>query len=123
MIFILPPEAKDGESADVARLAGINFKLGDLNPSQWKSQLVDVTLPKFNITTRMNGLKQMTREDLGIEIFEGDRPDFSKLLKLGPKAELYVSQLVHEAVIEVTEEGVEAAAASGAAISYRSIQV
>jgi len=119
MIFILPPESEKAR-----QMAGINFKLEDLNPTKWTtSQRTEVILPKFNITSRMNHLKEVTKHDLGLHIFEGDNPDFSKLSDKVPVGQLYVSQIVHEAVIELNEDGVEAAAASGVAMSTTSIDI
>lgn len=73
------------------------------------SQEIDLFLPKFKLET-----KYFMKDDLiamGMpSAFDGTRADFSGMT--GAK-DLFVSTVIHQAFVEVNEEGTEAAAATG----------
>jgi serpin B len=74
------------------------------------SQRVRVFLPKFKTTSRFSLAD--TLQQLGIvDAFQSGKADFSGMANT---RELYLSALLHQAFVEVTEDGTEAAAASGA---------
>jgi serpin B len=82
-----------------------------------KSNKVSVTIPKFKISWGSVSLKDiLTKLGLG-EAFE-PKADFSGIW---PQGDLYISDLVHKAYVEVDEEGTTAAAATGASISTTAI--
>ena len=69
---------------------------------------VALTMPKFEFRTQA-GLNPALRE-LGMSAaFDADVADFSRMTS---EAELFISEVIHEAYISVDEEGTEAAAAT-----------
>jgi serpin B len=80
------------------------------------SKKVDLWLPRFRVETQYN-LNQPLK-NLGMNsAFSGDA-DFSGMT--GNK-ELFISDVAHKAFVEVSEEGTEAAAATGAVMSKTSL--
>lgn len=80
--------------------------------NEWTSQLgiqkVDVFLPRFTIETKytLNTLLG----DMGMQIAFSPQADFSGM---DGKGNLFISKVIHQAFVEVNEEGTEAAAATG----------
>ncbi len=76
----------------------------------------DVKIPRFKLdyeSTLNNALKAM-----GMEVaFAQDRADFSRMRT---ERDLFISEVKHKAVVEVNEEGTEAAAATSVAIGVTS---
>jgi serpin B len=79
--------------------------------SDLKSKEVDVFLPKFKMTSRF--VLNDTLGRMGMEQAFSPAADFSKMT--GGR-DLYISQVVHKAYVDVNEEGTEAAAATGVAM-------
>ncbi|XP_007523963.1 serpin B7 [Erinaceus europaeus] len=82
------------------------------NPKKMKSQYVEVFLPPFKIEKNYevkNSLRALGLKD----IFDESRADLSGIAAGG---RLYISKLMHKSYIEVSEEGTEAAAATGSNI-------
>jgi serine protease inhibitor len=90
--------------------------------SEWQkaagSQTVVLGLPRFKMKFRKE-LKHDLAE-MGMPTLFSDRADLSGLEE-GSGRNLYVSQVIHEAIIEVNEEGTVAAAATGVAIGRTSV--
>ncbi|KAL1237616.1 Leukocyte elastase inhibitor [Trichinella spiralis] len=95
------------------------FALEEMENSLTSSQLaemfqngamVDVTvkIPKFTFTSALNMKDVLTELGMGI-IFDGENADFSKICK---RKDIFVSDILHKAFLEVNEEGTEAAAAT-----------
>lgn len=82
-----------------------------------RNQEVDVFLPKFKIEFEMS-LKPLL-EKMGMSIIFSDRARFTKMTC--HCGDFKVSEFVQKAFIEVDEEGTEAAAATAAAMSLRSM--
>ncbi len=105
MLVLLPGE-KNG-------LASLEKKLTAENLTEWQKLLrkkeVLVTLPKFTMTCRYDDLAK-TLADMGMPIAFTSQADFSGMT--GGK-DLFISDVVHKAFVEVNEEGTEAAAATG----------
>jgi serpin B len=77
---------------------------------------VAINLPRFKIRNRISLVETLSK--LGIpNLFSEELADLSGI---EPKRLLYVTDAVHEAVIEVAEKGTEAAAATGIAMGERS---
>ncbi|XP_061081727.1 probable serpin E3 [Conger conger] len=112
LLVALPSERK-------LPLALLETQLSSRAVALWASGLrrakMDVFLPRFRIQSRFN-LKSVLLS-LGIsDIFDPMAADFGGISEDG----LYVSEAIHEAKIEVTEEGTKAAAATAMVLLKRS---
>jgi len=88
-----------------------------LNLERVHKQEVELTLPRFKIELSMNLRDKLVK--LGLEnMFEAGKADLSGIN--GGK-DLFVSDVVHKAFIEVNERGTEAAAASAVIVTNRSM--
>jgi serpin B len=102
MILILPDPGKF--SAVEAAMSEAQFEIWQ---KQMTNQTVDVTIPKFKFRQKLM-LSQKLKE-MGMEQAFTDVADFSGMTK---DESLKISEVIHEAFIEVNEEGTEAAAAT-----------
>jgi serine protease inhibitor len=105
MVFLLPKKI-DG-------LAAVEKSLKKENLDRWLGRLhpqpVRVSLPRFALDSKFD-LKK-TLEALGmIDAFDGGKADFSGMT--GRRRDLFIGMVIHEARVEVDEEGTEAAAAT-----------
>ena len=83
-------------------------------PDSMKKTQVAVFLPKFKLEETYHML--LVLPGLGVvEAFQPDRADFSGM---SPGRGLCLSAFAHKSVVEVNEEGTEAAAATGAIAQY-----
>jgi serpin B len=107
MLVILPnqsagmPSLEAGLSANEISSIGANLTL----------QQVELSLPRFNITTSSIAMKPLL-ESLGLtDAFSPSASNFTGIsnVTLNP---LYISQVFHKAFISVNENGTEAAAAT-----------
>jgi len=78
---------------------------------------VEVFLPKFKITCGTLELKDILR-DMGMKDAFSDAADFSGMTG---KRDLYISNVMHKAFVEVNEEGTEAAAATAVGMKMTSL--
>jgi serpin B len=108
MAIVLPDGPLSQFPAD--SLGGLSGVLGGLldRPQEYQ---VDLRLPRFTITAAC--LLKDTLEALGIRLAFSDDADFSGITGTEP---LQVSEVVHQAFIDVDEEGTEAAAATAVVI-------
>lgn len=116
MVFVLPENMDKFEHSFNHR----NFEgwLDDLN----KPQMVQVYVPRFRLEESLDDLSREF-ESLGvIDAFAADRADFSGILKPG-SPRMYISDFVHKAFLEVSEEGAEAAAATQIGFAKTSLDV
>ncbi|MCU0547579.1 MAG: serpin family protein [Oscillatoriaceae cyanobacterium Prado104] len=106
-MVILLPAKQDG-------LPDLERKFTTENLEKWSSlyslpkQEVDVWLPKFKVERAVNlsnTLSQMGMPDA----FKGEKADFSGITN---QPNLYISEVVHKAFVEVEESGTKAAAAT-----------
>jgi len=104
MIIILPKENNISIAEDA---------LNPVNLSNWNdmliSQKIPVKLPKFKFETEYtlnDVLDEMGMKDAFI-------PGISDFSGMDNTKDLYISQVLHKAFVEVNEEGTEAAAATG----------
>jgi serpin B len=106
MVVLLPKEI-DG-------LAKLEAKLSFENLNRWLESLrhedeVKVYLPKFKTTSQFEMAE--TLKAMGMKsAFDADAADFSGMT--GGR-DLFISQVIHKAFVDVNEEGTEAAAATG----------
>ncbi|MBD1880445.1 serpin family protein [Coleofasciculus sp. FACHB-T130] len=105
MVILLPKQA-DG-------LAKMEQQLTPKNLERWLSslkyeQMVEVWVPKFNLTSEFDLSKVLA--NMGMPEAFSVQADFSAMT--GKKG-LFISKVIHKAFVEVNEEGTEAAASTG----------
>ncbi|RCN45364.1 serine proteinase inhibitor [Ancylostoma caninum] len=128
-ILALPYKDKDYEFVIFLPLESVTFEefRANLTGAIMKELLdiaerepagVNVTIPKFK-TSSQPEMKQMLQR-LGIsQLFECG----CDLKGVCEHEDIYVEDVIHKAVVEVTEEGTEAAAATGAVMMTRSMPI
>jgi len=110
MVVVLP-KARDGLRNLEKRLTG--KELRDII-SRLQHRQVQVQLPKFTVRTPTN-LKNVLSK-MGLDHMFSNQADFSRM----SESQLKVDSAIHEAYIDVNENGTEGAAATGIAIVSRS---
>lgn len=78
---------------------------------------LDVQMPKFKFETKADLVECLQAMGVTSMFTSGQ----ANLLKISSANDLFVSAIVHKAVVEVNEEGSEAAAVTGVAVSTRSM--
>ncbi|KAF8652475.1 hypothetical protein HU200_062808 [Digitaria exilis] len=104
------PDARDGLPELVDQMASRPNFLWDHLPKS-RSKTGDVRLPKFKLSfsSRINS----TLEDMGVQAaFNPGKANLKDMLLEGDDLQLVVEHVFHKAVIEVDEEGTEAAAST-----------
>lgn len=116
-MMIILPKSRTGlvaleASMDVATLASWQASIS--------ARRVDVVLPRFTIDGAKLDLGNVLQA-LGMRrAFSREAADFSNMARpANPADELYIAAAVHEAFIEVSEEGTEAAAATAVVMATR----
>ena len=109
MVFLLPKKV-DG-------LAGVEKSLNKQNLDRWLGQLrqqpVQVSLPRFRLDAKFYLGK--TLQAMGMtDAFSGTKADFSGMTG---RRDLFISKVIHQAYVDVNEEGTEAAAATAVVLS------
>jgi serpin B len=104
MVIVLPDAGAFG-----AIEAGLSGAFFDAVTQELSPALVDVTMPKFKIHGPSVSLVS-DLESLGmVDAFDASRADFTAMI---PAGGVYISDVVHQAFVDVDESGTEAAAAT-----------
>lgn len=112
MVIVLP--RPDYELAKVDGMLGLETVRSWL--SQLSSKEVEVLLPRFKLEKGF--LLNEKLQDLGmVDAFDESAADFSGMT---PGRDLYISSVIHQAFVEVNEEGTEAAAATAVIMGGKS---
>ncbi|MCP4441407.1 MAG: serpin family protein [Aureispira sp.] len=107
MVLVLPNEGVTLQQVVANLDGGANYSIWRSNPLDAYEGNVLVRLPKFKIETPTMNLSNAFKEKLGMKIpFEGGA-DFTKMIRL---ADIFIGNIFHKAMIEVNEQGTEAAA-------------
>ena len=85
--------------------------------SSLKSVDVRVSLPKFSIDQESVALAEFLKTVGMVDLFHETKADLSGI---DGTENLFVSTVIHKAVVEVNEEGTEAVSATGAVVNFRS---
>ncbi|KAA0185883.1 hypothetical protein HAZT_HAZT011152 [Hyalella azteca] len=111
MIIILPRESPRVKSIQVLERQLDPNAIRDLISKMRKTR-VNLSLPRMRLNMKANMVSSL--KQLGINsIFSPTTSDFSGLTSKKP---IWISQFLHEAIVEITETGTVAAAASGATL-------
>ncbi|KAI4530753.1 hypothetical protein MG293_018611 [Ovis ammon polii] len=116
MVILLPSEITDVYTVEKA----LTYEklVAWTKPDTLSNEELEVFLPRFTLEESydMEGVLR----DLGMtDAFDVAQADFSRM---SSSRDLYLSKIVHKSFVEVTEEGTEAAAATGATIMTRSLR-
>ena len=114
-MLVLLPRKVDG-------LAELEKSLTATRLAKWLKQVrklkVDVWLPKFKMTSQLSLATPL--KSLGMKRAFSRNCDFSGM---DGSKRLFLSAVIHQAFVDVNEEGTEAAAATAAVIQSRSLRV
>jgi len=109
MLIILPKDLAQGDAISAAKLAG------------WKRQMstkeVRVTLPKFRIETKYFMADDLKRMGMPTAF----NPLLANFTGMTEKQQLYISQVIQQTFINVSEAGTEAAAATAVIVKMTAI--
>ncbi|XP_072440619.1 probable serpin E3 isoform X3 [Chiloscyllium punctatum] len=113
MLIVIPSERENPISSVESQITAHTL-------SAWTNSMrrmkMEVFLPKFKVQSKFNLKTVLTT--LGItDIFDPTKADFSGISE---QEKLFVSEAIHEAKIEVTEDGTKAAAATAVVLLKRS---
>ncbi|MEA3230052.1 MAG: serpin family protein, partial [archaeon] len=111
MLILLPKEDDLGALEHLLNTESLN---------RWKSMLrekkIDVYMPRFKFETKYFMAEDL--KDMGMPSAFSSAADFSAMTG---KRDLYISQVIHQAFVEVNEEGTEAAAATAVVMKVKAV--
>ena len=114
-MLVLLPKKRDG-------LPDLERQLSPENLTRWTEGLarqeVEVFLPRFRMTSRLDLGKTLASMGMA-DAFDRGRADFSGMD--GKPGRLYIGAVVHKAFVDVSEEGTEAAAATGVGMTMAAL--
>jgi serpin B len=107
-MVILLPDAVDGIQAVEKTLDAVKLRQWLAGLDAARETKADVFLPRFKLDCRLD--LAGTLAAMGMRTAFGAQADFSAM---SARRDLFISGVVHQAFVEVNEEGTEAAAATG----------
>ncbi|KQK14206.1 serpin-ZX [Brachypodium distachyon] len=119
-MYILLPEAQNGLWSLAEMLTSKPEFLEKHIPTQ-KVPVGQFKLPKFKISFGFEASNLL--KGLGLQLPFSAEADLSEMVDSPMAHSLYVSSVFHKSFVEVNEEGTEAAAATAAVVTLRSIPV
>ena len=121
MVVVLP-DAVDGLAAVSARLdvTELSALFAALHAGQPKA--LSLALPRFKVTYKADLVTPFRTSGMTLA-FDPARADFSGMTGPAGRARFAIGQVVHRAIIEVAEEGTEAAAATAAVMVLTSAPI
>ncbi|XP_044521741.1 serpin B12 isoform X2 [Gracilinanus agilis] len=118
MFVLLPPlPAEDSIGLEELERNMTHEKITEwTSPSIMCEEKVDVSFPQFTMESNLD--LNFILQKMGIvDIFDDAKADLSGI---SPNPNLYLSKAIHKTFVEVSEDGTEAAAATGAVVSTKS---
>lgn len=89
-----------------------------LSPGNLREHSLEIYIPRFKLEACYD--LNLMLQGLGlIDVFSEAKAD---LLGMSPSRQLFLSTVVHKAYVDINEVGTEAAAATGVAVSNRSLE-
>jgi serpin B len=90
--------------------------------ASWSGQLVEqrinVYFPRFKSALRLELQNQL--RSLGmVQSFDPSQADFTGMTGADPQKKLHISKVIHEALVEINEEGTEAAGATAVVVTRK----
>ncbi|KAJ6851908.1 serpin-ZXA-like [Iris pallida] len=119
-MYIFLPDARDGLWSLLEKLSSEPGFLDRHRPRQ-KASVDNFKIPKFKISFGLDASEVL--KGLGLVLPFSAECDLSEMVNSPVAGSLSVSSIYHKSVVEVNEEGTEAAAASAAVVLLRSLPV
>ncbi|KAJ1200954.1 hypothetical protein NDU88_004774 [Pleurodeles waltl] len=118
MIILLPDDINDDSTGLEQLEAQLSFEniAKWCNPEKMEMSEVEVELPRFKLEEKYNLKSTLSRMGMSDIFIEGK----ADLTGMAAKRDLFLSHILHQAVVEVNEEGTEAAAATAGIIAVKS---
>ena len=111
MFVIMPKENVDIDEY----ISGFDISKFETMEKSLQTFKADVSMPKFKIESKFEMKKYLI--DMGIKAAFSKSADFSKM---NGKSNLFIDEVIHKAIVEVTEKGTEAAAATAVVVREKS---
>uniref|UniRef100_H3BZX9 Leukocyte elastase inhibitor n=1 Tax=Tetraodon nigroviridis TaxID=99883 RepID=H3BZX9_TETNG len=117
MLIFLPYQMEDSSTGleKLEKLLTYDKFMEWTRPDMMDSVEVQVGLPRFKLEEKFNMKNVLVKMGM-VEAFDVATSNFSGM---SPANDLFLSEVVHKAFVEVNEEGTEAAAATGAIMMLR----
>ncbi|KAE8796186.1 Serpin-ZX [Hordeum vulgare] len=119
-MYILLPEAQDG-LWNLANKLSTEPEFMEKHMPMQKVPVGQFKLPKFKISFGFEASDML--KGLGLQLPFSSEADLSEMVDSPAARSLYVSSVFHKSFVEVNEEGTEAAAATAAVVTLRSLPV
>ena len=116
-MVILLPNVNTTLSSMINNLTKLSFNQTIESLLKKQPLTIELYLPKFNLTTEYN-LVQIFKALNVSDVFDPSKSDLSRI---APGGNLFVSAAIHRAVVQVDEEGTEAAAVTAIGVGTTSI--